>query len=1005
MRKTFSLPVAATAAGGGVTPPPADTVDNIEHSVRFNRADNAYLSRTPSSAGNRKTWTWSGWVKRSALGDWNNLFWANGDGLRFKTDDKISFVNTGVTVVDSTAVFRDTSAWYHVVCSCDTTLASNMVKIYVNNELVAQGNCFTQNEDTDINNTTSHVIGAGQSGRELNGYLANIELIDGQALTPSSFGFTDSNGVWQPKAYTGSYGTNGFHLDFADTSSATALGNDVSGNNNDWTPSGLVAGPAYTANSFSTEFDGSGDYLSIPDSNDLDLGTGDFTIELWVNPASLPANAGLIGKRGSSFSSNSWRIAYTSANNVTFLHSDDVTLASYEIPAPSLNTWTHYAFSRESGTLRMFKNGTEEKSVSFTFNLDNTNTLEIGANTSSATWNGKISNLRVIKGRALYTAAFTPPSTALTAVTDTVLLTCQDSTFIDNSPSAHTITAVNDAATTTVSPFEPVDGSDAMLDSPTNYGSGDTVRGNYCTLNPLITVTGTLSNGNLDFSSGAQYRSAFSTFAVTTGKWYIEGIVTNFAADALIGIASGSLPTGSYLGSTSTSWSYAGAFGHKWNSGSNTVYGSTFTTNDVIGVAFDADTGKLWFSKNGVWQASGDPASGANPAFTVTVGASYFFGVSGGSAGAWTCNFGQQPFKYPLAGYKSLCSTNLPTPAIADGSTAMDVALYTGNGGTQSISTPNISPDLVWIKRRDTTGQHVLTDIVRGTNSQLYTSSTSNEGSDTTVVTAFNSAGFELGSGPVSFGNTNTLNSTYAAWTWDAGSSTVSNTDGTITSQVRANPSAGFSIVSYTGTGANATIGHGLNAVPEMIIVKNRDAALNWNAYHVGVDSSSPEDYFLRLNFTDAIIASVKRWNNTAPTSSVFSVGTSGNVNGNTQDLIAYCFAPVEGFSSFGSYTGNGSNDGPFVYTGFRPRYLLIKGTSLSHNWYVFDSSRDSYNGVQAFLNPPGSNAESTAAGVLYDFTSNGFKLRSGNGELNGNSYNYIYAAFAEHPFKTSRAR
>jgi len=156
----------------------------------------------------------------------------------------------------------------------------------------------------------------------------------------------------------------------------------------------------------------------------------------------------------------------------------------------------------------------------------------------------------------------------------------------------------------------------------------------------------------------------------------------------------------------------------------------------------------------------------------------------------------------------------------------------------------------------------------------------------------------------------------------------------------------------------------------------------------------------LRLNTTDAA-TTTNIWVS-GPSSSVVNIEAGAWQPG---DWITYAFAPVEGFSSFGSYTGNGSNDGPFVYTGFRPRYLLIKGTSLSHNWYVFDSSRDSYNGVQAFLNPPGSNAESTAAGVLYDFTSNGFKLRSGNGELNGNSYNYIYAAFAEHPFKTSRAR
>jgi hypothetical protein len=385
----------------------------------------------------------------------------------------------------------------------------------------------------------------------------------------------------------------------------------------------------------------------------------------------------------------------------------------------------------------------------------------------------------------------------------------------------------------------------------------------------------------------------------------------------------------------------------------------------------------------------------------------YFFSVSNstttGNQSATSANFGQQPFKYPApAGYKSLCSTNLPTPAIADGSTAMDVKLYTGNNSTQSISGLKFSPDLAWFKGRSGTYWHAVVDSVRGRSSGLSTNSTNAEYTSSAAndLVSFDSTGFTLG--PVSnWSSINRNGESLVAWTWDAGSSTVSNTDGTITSQVRANPSAGVSVATWTSASSSTTnsFGHGLAKTPEFIVMKSRNNAgnnSNWWVYHSAIGATKR----LYLNTTDAA-TTTNVWVS-GPSSSVVNIKSGAWQPG---DWITYAFAPVEGFSAFGSYTGNGSNDGPFVYTGFRPRYLLIKGTSLSHNWYVFDSSRDSYNGVQAFLNPPGSNAESTAAGVLYDFTSNGFKLRSGNGELNGNSYNYIYAAFAEHPFKTSRAR
>jgi hypothetical protein len=1025
-------------------------------------------------------------------------------------------------------LFRDVSAWYHIVVAFDTTqgTAADRVSLYVNGAKVtafSTSSYPSQNFDGLINTTNAHAI----AGSDLffDGYLANIHFVDGQALTPSSFGFTDSNGVWQPKTYTGDYGTedypgattdssgsfyagrgpenlfdgstttlcdpalqsgvitftpttgipysssvevyttvdveislnggaavtttslgwttiasgsgtitslsatksgfrvnwsairvdgkilvnspNGFHLDFADTSSATALGNDVSGNNNDWTPSGLVAGPAYTANSFSTEFDGSGDYLSVPDSTDLDLGSGDFTIEAWIYSDSANTLGTIIGKRTSSAQYAPFFLRNSSTTSLELKMSNTsgtaFVLSQTASSAITSNTWHHIAVTRNGSAIKAYVDGTEVISSTFsTAVYQNTEPVVIGSTVDNHHWNGKISNLRIIKGRALYTAAFTPPSTALTAVTDTVLLTCQDSTFIDNSPSAHTITAVNDAATTTVSPFEPVDGSDAMLDSPTNYGSGDLVRGNYCTLNPLFAGTGkTFSNGNLETTQTTSnaWRVAGSTFGMSSGKWYWEG---KFQAGVRcqFGLITSNENLNNYIGESSgeygVSWHFAGAV--FYNGTTATTFGS-YTVGDVIGVAYDADatTNQVEFFKNGVSEG------------TVTISNDHVYmpahcAYAPGDIGI--VNFGQQPFKYPLAGYKSLCSTNLPTPAIADGSTAMDVALYTGTSSGAVVSTPNMSPDLVWIKDRGNTFNHQLFDTIRGANSALLPNLTSAE-NNYNSFTSFDSTGFTV----PNVNGTGANGNNHVAWTWDAGSSTVSNTDGSITSQVRANPTAGFSIVTYTGDGSSPkTVGHELDVAPYFLIAKNRDSSTtNWQCYHIGAQSSGALQ--LRLNSTTNANSNVSVWNDTAPTSSVFSIGSG--LNSNTEKFVAYCFAPVEGFSSFGTYVGDGSSsNGPFVYTGMRPKWIMVKNiTTTGGSWVIYDTERDVDNlstqrlaaNSDAQENDGTIVSNSTTLG--FDVLSNGFKLKIAGLNHNNSGDTYIYAAFAEHPFKTSRAR
>jgi hypothetical protein len=316
--------------------------------------------------------------------------------------------------------------------------------------------------------------------------------------------------------------------------------------------------------------------------------------------------------------------------------------------------------------------------------------------------------------------------------------------------------------------------------------------------------------------------------------------------------------------------------------------------------------------------------------------------------------------------------------------------LYTGNGSTQSITGVGFQPDLVWIKQRNGTGYHNTYDAVRGSTERLQPNVTDAEVTVATSLTSFDSDGFSLGSN----GDTNGSSNTTVAWNWLGANGTASNTDGSITSTVSANTTSGFSIVSYTGNGtAGATIGHGLGAVPKMFITKRLDAVSEWRVYN----EATGANYLLQLNLTSAAIDNAT-WNDTAPTSSVFSVSSTGDVNASGGTYIAYCFADVQGFSKFGSYTGNGNTDGTFVYTGFKPAWVMTKRTDSTGNWLMYDNKRIGYNPSNYFLYPNLSNVEDTANSEWLDLYSNGFKIRATSATVNGSGNSYIYMAFAEQP-------
>ena len=323
--------------------------------------------------------------------------------------------------------------------------------------------------------------------------------------------------------------------------------------------------------------------------------------------------------------------------------------------------------------------------------------------------------------------------------------------------------------------------------------------------------------------------------------------------------------------------------------------------------------------------------------------------------------------------------------------------LYTGNGGTQSITGVGFQPDFNWTKSRTTTQSHVLTDAVRGVTKTLFTNATQAEAT-LSGITAFGTDGYTLGASDLWSENS----TSFASWNWLGANGTASNTTGSIDSTVSANTTSGFSIVSYAGNStAGATIGHSLGVAPKMIIVKDRDGADSWVVYH---NSLAITEYLILNSTSAALTDNEVIFYDTDPTSSVFTVGAHNTVNQSGHNYIAYCFAEKQGYSKFGSYTGNGSTDGTFVYTGFKPAFVMIKATGLVKNWLTFDNRRLGYNGAgtNKQLHPNTNGTESSGNGTTLDILSNGFKTRTTDSDENGSGQNYIYMAFAENPFVAS---
>ena len=551
--------------------------------------------------------------------------------------------------------------------------------------------------------------------------------------------------------------------------------------------------------------------------------------------------------------------------------------------------------------------------------------------------------------------------------------------------------------------------------------------------------TATFSEGNcrVGTTSGG-YPLQYSNFAFpATGKYYIElnNIVNNnyhvFGISRQINVR-----YGDGLLNQTGSYQYQAWNGQKrGNGGSAASYGSSWTSvGDVIGLAFDADNGKIWWSKNGTFQASGDPAAGSNEAFSgLDASETYYFGWSdyytskagtvhincgqdssfsgsktSGSANATDSN-GFGDFYYtPPTGFLALCSANVPTSENIDPAETDDdypaknfnTVIWTGNQtDDRAVTGVGFKPDLVWLKQRASfSNPGILTDSSRGATKRIESYSAVAEATDSDGLKSFTSDGFTLGTND-KYNWTNTH--TYVAWCWRAnGGVTSSNTNGSITTTVQANTKAGFSIMTYTGTGSNATIGHGLSAKPDFILIKRRSSEQTWGVYHTSLGATK----YLALNLNGTAGTDTAFWNDTEPTTSVITIGTEGRVNQNTGTYVAYAWHNVEGYQKFGSYTGNGNASGIFIHMGFRPRLFVTKKLGTD-NWIVIDSGRETFNAVgEKVLLWDTNDTEFDPSNVNLDFVSNGVKMRNTDGKINANGTDYVYMAWGDVPFKYNNA-
>ena len=1093
----------ASAASGGDSDP-------VTRSLRLDSASSSDLSRDPASAGDSQTFTFACWVKRTKLGATQRIFSSAhstaDDRLAFKSDDTLEWNcqnnNISLHVNDYTkAKFRDVSAFYHICLSVDTTqaTASNRIKLYVNGVLQEMNgsNQPAQNTTFGLMGTGYvHTIGSYTSSNEyLDGYLADVYFLDGTQVAPID-NFIESNnyGGYKPKAYTGSFGTNGFHIDAQPAHDADLLVSSVGRNDGDTDFVDVAAGHTISTegdpehsdtvgNPFDSSgtamyFDG-GDTLTGP--SDLAFGTGAFTIEFWyqhvsdINGGVTGANADIVISKGRRHTSYQGWLLFTHNNGT-----DKVNWVGYKVNGSSGTNysldanstgvslahdgdWHHIAVTRDgSGNMGLFIDGTRyADATGYGGVIDNSNyavRLASAYNyTSAATGhyaNCYLYDVRITKGEAKYD----PTSSSVTKPSAPFEL---NPVYIggDQSGNKNHFTPTN------------ISMHDILLDTPTK---------NYCLINPQAETktdsssydanpTTGLSEGNLKLTSSGNFFNGHGTLGVSSGKWYFEWYSTGdwtqggFSTHEMFSNYSQSVTDFWILYNRDSSNNIAAYYKDGTSSSSETWAGGGHASGNgnVFGCAFDVTNRKMYFHKNGEWSdgtstltstfpsSYGGDLTGSShnipadttfyPTVRPWVGSTVIanFGqdstfantVVSGSANAADTN-GNGDFRYtPPSGYLALCTANLDAPTVTP-SEHFNTVLYNGsydgyNGvGTdsQSITGVGFSPDICWIKDRDNQAGnsnsyygHYWFDTVLGTGSAINIdaeqglSGSLNSSED--GISSFDSDGFTVDEAEEtnfaydssgSYGDPDTFER-YVAWCWKLGTTASSwSGSGQDPDSEQYNSDAGMSIINYYDgdyAGSSITFNHSLGAAPEFAIALDYEGYHSANyAWHKDLSSGN----YLELSDSGSQTSDSTYFPSSPATNTTFEMGVS-LVDG-IQSHVAL-FRSVEGYSKFGSYTGNGSSDGPFIYTGFRPSFVLIKNIGASQDWFLLDNKREGYNVVDDFLEPNTSNAEATASTNKADFTANGFKLRGSGSVTNQNNTSFVYACFSESPFKHANAK
>ena len=891
--------------------------ETIDQSLRFEDGDSPSLRRTPSSAGNRRTWTLSCWLKRANIG---STMWILGttktasDELNIVfSSDKILVGDNATNILQTDSILRDTTNWYHIVVECDTTQASasDRMKIYINGTepsyaIDNRSTSITQNEELGINNTVIHSFG-GRSDNTLyfDGYFAEVNFIDGTALDPTSFGET-KNGVWIPKSISGlTYGTNGYRFTFADSSS---LGDDTSGNGNDFTSSGLASTDVVLdspTNNFSTLNKLDARYGTLAEGNlsNTYATTGELIRSTfaqksgkWYAEVNCIAGSGFnlgIYPTGNlnKDSDTNYGCQYRGATGQKVVSNS---VSSYGATY-GVNDIIGIAVDMDNNTVTFYKNNSSQGSISYTIDEHHAFSSYISSG-NTAFWNfGQDSSFggnETAQGNTDDNGKgdfyYAPPSGYLalcSANLPETTISPNQSTQADDhfNTVLYTGNATDDREVTGVG-FRPDWGWFKERNNAVSHLLFDSSRGASEQLK---------SDSTGAESTQANKQKTFTNDGYTLGT---DGQI-NGSSDTYV------------------AWN--------WKAG-----GTTPTKTYKVVVV--SDSGNKYRFRN-----SADSATFAQSAVTLDLqeGGTYVFDWSDSSAQG-------HPFRFSTT---------------SDGT----------HGGGSEYTTGVVKDD----------SAYKTTITVAGSAPTLYYYCQNHSGMGGQV-------------------NTNTTHGS-------------TNFDGSILSVSQTNETAGFSILTYTGTGSAGTIGHGLGSKPSHIIVKSRShGSTSWVNYHGTLGAG--KYLALQSNQAQNSGTNTDRWNNTEPTDSVFSVGTHVAVNNSSSyTYVAYVFAEIEGYSKFGSYTGNGSTDGTFVYTRFRPAWVMVKRTDSSNNWVINDATRTPNNeitGSSSTLYADTSGPESYYS-TNVDFLSNGFKSRTTGPHRNASGGTYIYMAFAEQPFHLSNAR